>query len=463
MTIFLLIFIKGLIKIMENYIKRDVELAIKKALEAGYIVAILGARQTGKTTLMQKIKEDYLQQGYSSSRIFVFNFDDVLLRNRVATDFYYLVNSMEKTLGTSIQSLKEPVLLCIDEAQKVPAIFELLKIIHDKQKKMLKILITGSSSLDIQQKSAESLAGRIQYYYLYPLSLSEILKDRFKFSGKRTLFWQLSNNQLNYQELRKQQGLVFTGWERIRELEILLERIMLDGGLPAVWQRPAEKDRVYKSMVETYLEKDIRSLREVGSLNDFTQLLRISALEVGSMVNMSKLSHAAGIALNTLKKYHSILVSSFVVNKLQPLVSARKKLVKSPKLYFFDVGIANYLARRDVFEHLQASKIEGAVFENVLLKSWESYNNNLLRPSSLAFWRDYQGHEIDFVLESGQERIPVEVTLADKLDRSKKINLKHFFDNYPQTRFGMVVYTGELKTTNALRKRIYLIPWWMWW
>lgn len=448
---------------MEKYIKRVIENRIKKILETDYAVAILGARQTGKTTLMSKIKAESLSYGVKSERVFLFNFDDVLLRSRVTADFYFLVKEIERSLGEELPTISEPILLCVDEAQKVPDVFELLKIIFDRQRRLVKILLTGSSSLDIRKKSAESLAGRIQYFYLYPLSISEILQEQFSFPVKHNLFSQLGEGKAEFATMKKQQAQIYKGLGQQRPLELILERLLVDGGLPAVWQRTQEKELVYKTMVETYLEKDIHSLGEVGDMADFTQLLRTTADEIGGLLNVSELSKAAGVVINTLKKYYSIMQESFVLNKLTPLVSQRKRFVKSPKMYFFDVGVANYLAHREKLEHLRSSGMAGLLFENMLLKSFESFNRNQMRPLQLFFWRDYQGHEVDFVLEKGKQKIPVEATLAKEVSQSKLRNLRHFFENFPEAEFGIIVYTGELDKITVENRPIYLVPWWLWW
>jgi len=449
---------------MKKYIKRDLEEKVLETLEADFIAAILGARQTGKTTLMAKLRDDFLKKGFLEDRVFSFNFDDVLLRQKIKADFYFIRNTIEARLNENLESLSSPIVIFIDEAQKVPEVFDLVKIIHDKFKKKVKIVLSGSASLEIQKKSAESLTGRISYLYLYPLSCGEILKDRFSLKVKNGFFTSLAKGEISYSFLKKQQALLIGNWERQREFEQVLKKAMLDGGLPAVWTKPLDKNRVYKSFTETYLEKDIRSLEEIGSLEDFTRLLEVFSLEIGSMLNFSNLSQASGLAVNTLKKYQSILVKSFVLNKLPPfLKKKRRTFVKSSKIYFFDVGIANFLAQREKYSHLVSSKTDGLVFENFLVKSFEAYNENLVRSCSLSFWRDYQGHEIDLVLARGEKLIPIEFTLADKVNSGKRSNFEYFFQNYPKAKTGFLVYTGGLEKTRIAGRPVFCLPWWLWW
>lgn len=449
---------------MLKYIKRDLEQPILEALKANYVVAILGARQVGKTTLMGKLRDLLTRETFAREHSFFFNLDDVLLRQQVSTDFYFILNQIEQQLGLPIDEAENQILVFIDEAQKVPDVFELVKMMHDEHKDKVKIILSGSSSLQIQKKSAESLAGRILHFYLFPLSVSEILQERFDFTPQTQLFPQLLSAELDFSKLQKQQTEIIGGWERRREFSLLLDRLLLDGSLPAVWQDPSQKELVYKSLTETYLEKDIRALAKVGSLEDFTQLLRLLSFEVGAVLNQHNLSQSAGIAVNTLKKYRSILAATFVTNRLDPLVAPRRRMVKSPKMYFFDVGVANFLAGREKLEHLQATGVKGALFENLLLKSLESYSQNSLRRPQLTFWRDYQDHEIDLVVSSGNKKLPVEMTPSDRLSSNKKRNFKHFFEDFgDETEQGLVIYTGVLDRVRIEEKPVFLVPWWLWW
>lgn len=450
---------------MEKYIKRSLENPILNTLEQGYVTAILGARQTGKTTLMNKLKEVLILAGLPSGHIFSFNFDDVVLRTRVQQDFYFILGSIEKSLGQSLKSFDRPLALLIDEAQKAPDVFELVKILHDNFRAKIKIILSGSASLDIQKKAAETLTGRVQHFHLYPLSLGEILQDELGVDLEKGLFQALLEDQtFGLNDLKSFQAKILTSWEKERELKELGQRILVDGGLPAVWQNPSLKESVYKSFTQTYLEKDIRSLKEIGSLEDFSQLLQVLSFEVGSLLNLSNLSQAVGISLNTLKKYHSLLLASFVLNKLPPfLKKARSGFVKSVKHYFFDVGIANYLAGRATYQNILDSKVQGGLWENVLIKSFESFALNQTRFIRLFFFRDYQGREVDLVVNFGQKVIPVEFTNSSYVSPQKISNLTHFFSLFKEANLGLVVYQGELKELTIGKQQVFLVPWWLWW
>lgn len=447
-----------------RYFKREVEEKIKKWLDHGYIVAIIGARQVGKTTLLKKIEAE------EKNPCFYYLLDDPILRQKISTDFYFLQKDIEARLGTSLEKFSGKICLLIDEAQKAPSIFEFLKILVDTQKQKVKIVISGSSSLEIQKKSAESLAGRLQYSYLFPLSIGEILKNEIVpfstsllRSNKLCLFESLINGQLNWEILKKYQAPLYPYQ---KELAGVLEKILTDGLLPFIWQkkREADKNEYLRSVVTTYLEKDIRAAGLVKEFTAYFSFLETLAFQIGGILNLSKLSQATQVSVNTLKSHRSILEHTFIINKLPPFT--RKpvaKLVKSAKIYFYDVGVANFLAGRETYKNVLDSKVSGGIFENVIIKSFESFALNQPRLVKTYFFRDYQEREVDLVTTMGEKIIPVEITNSSVVSPRKLSNLKYFLSRYPSSQQGLVVYNGELKETKVAGHPVFFLPWWMWW
>jgi len=445
---------------MEKYIKREIEEEVLRRVNAGFMVAILGARQVGKTTLLNRVEELLIAREVSPSHIFFFSFDDPILRSRVSSNFYFIKNQIEDSLGKELRKQKSPIFLFFDEAQKVPTLFELLKIFYDIYKDKIRIIISGSASLEIQKKVVETLAGRVSYLFLYSLSIREIIEDKIGKSLGVPLWEDWKG--LTIENLKMRQTILF----RQRDsLETLLRRILLEGTMPGVFIRETKEGRnlAMQSFVSTYLDKDIRSLREIGKLDDFSRLLRLLSFEIGGILNLSSLSKEMGISINTLKKYLSVLNNTFVVNSLLPYFKReRKKLVKSKKIYFFDVGVANFLAKREFFEHLVGSKVLGPLFENIILKSFETFNKKRSFPYDIYFSRDYEGHEIDLLIERSSERLGVEITYHDEITSEKKRNFEYFFKDFPGAK-GILVYRGELKEMTIEGGKVICLPWWLWW
>ncbi|MBI4999541.1 ATP-binding protein [Candidatus Gottesmanbacteria bacterium] len=439
-----------------KYFRREIEDNIKVWLNEGYVVAIIGARQTGKTTLLKNLQEK------EKALSFYYLFDDPILREKVSSDFYFLKKDIEGKLGGSLEDYPGKIALFLDEVQKVPAVFEFIKILADNYKEKFKVLISGSSSLEIQKKGGESLAGRIQYVYLFPLSLGEILKAKVSnFSG--SVIKSVVEGDLNLDELKRLQAPLY-GYQQ--HLEVILEKILVWGSLPFIWQKqePFEKRDYLRSVVNTYLEKDIRGAGLVRELDAFLNLLEVFAFQVGGLLNLAKLSQAVQVSVNTLKNHQSILKNTFVLNQLTPFVKhPAARFVKSPKIYFYDVGVANFLAGRESYKNVLDSKASGGVFENVIIKSFEYFSLNQSRLVRTFFFRDYQGREIDLVISKGEMVIPVEITQASKISSGKISSLSHFISTYTQVEKGIIIYTGELKKIEIKKRPVFCLPWWLWW
>ncbi len=440
---------------INRYFPRNAENNLKIWLEQNYIVAVLGARQTGKTTMIK----EFIKRKSSAS--FYYNFDDVILRNKVASDFYFLKNDLEARLGITLDKLNHEIFLIIDEAQKEPSVFELLKIFKDSFSPFLKIIISGSASLEIQKKSSESLAGRAQYVYLLPLSVGEILKEKYKLTLP-SLFASLFSKNLQLDFFQKRQALLYP---YSSELENLLKQILVYGLLPGVWQKKTEEKMGYiRSIVSLFLEKDIRTSGQVRELDNFQNLLEILSYQVGGILNLTNLSTQVQTSVNTLKNYRSILKNTFVLNTLPPFIaSPQKRFVKNNKVYFYDVGVANFLAGREKIMNVLDSKASGGIFENIILSSFESFSKNETIPIRTYFWRNYQEQEIDLILKKDEKIIPIEITNSPQVNSKKINNLKSFLRENKQADFGMVVYNGELKLFELEHKPVFCLPWWLWW
>ncbi len=440
----------------QEFFPRDAEDKINQWLSQNYLVALLGARQTGKTTLLQKIAAS------QKNSCFYYSFDDLMLRNKAAADFFFLQKDLEARLGQSLKELKKEIFLFIDEAQKEPSVFDFLKMLHDNFRDQIRIIISGSASLEIQKQTSESLVGRAQYVYLFPLSLGEIIKQRFNLS-QSGIFDRFFEKEISLSWLKKQQSLLYACRQ---ELEAILEQILVFGLLPGTWQRkPQEKMAYLRSIVSLYLEKDIRSAGLVKELENFQNLLQTLSFQVGSSLNLANLSSQTGVSVNTLRSYRSILKNTFVFNPLFPFIkSPAKRTVKNPKAYFYDIGVANFLAGREKIENVLDSKASGGIFENIILKSLEAFAKNQTVPMRSFYWRDYQGREVDLVLQKGEKIIPIEITYSSRLSRKKLANLNHFLlINKQSVDFGLIIYRGELKSLTFANRPVFCLPWWLWW
>ena len=434
-----------------GYIDRAAQKWVEKWLAEGYITVILGARQTGKTTLIKKL------QGKLKGKSFYYLLDSALTSAKIESDPEFLQNDLAMRLGTSIEKFAGEINIFLDEVQKAPSVFEQVKLWHDTYKNKFHIVLSGSASLDIQKKCSESLAGRAQYVYLYPLTIHEIVKNMFQQDTQSFL----SNlDQVNFHDLQQSYASFYP---QKQELNLLFKNLMVFGLLPGVMTRQENEKFAYlRSIIELYLDKDIRATGMVKELSDFNKLLEIASYEVGGLINIQNLSRVVNSTAVTLNNHLSILENTFVINFLEPFVAVRDRAVKSKKWYFYDVGVPNYLARRLKFENVYGAKVYGGIWENILLTSALSIFKNEVASRNTFFWRNYEGREIDLVLEKGNEIIPVEITASAVVEKRKIDNLKFFLEKNAGVKQAFVVYGGDLKEIKISGTHVIFLPWVLW-
>ena len=335
------------------WIPRDTERLIKELGKQFPVVFVTGARQVGKTSILVHLFPEF---------------------SYVTLDDPARAAEAENAPHDFLDSLTYPVI--IDEAQYVPGLFRHIKLVVDKAKQKGQFFITGSQSFALMQNLTESLAGRCGIINLQPLSTHELAKS----------------NQL-----------------------ISIEEYISAGGFPALY---ADKDVVrkhwYPSYIATYLERDVRNILSVGSLRDFNRFLRAAAIRTAQTLSLSDLSRDVGVAPNTIKSWLSVLQASHIIHLLEPYHrSIGKRLVKSPKLYFLDTGLAAHLMGLFSWKEILNSPMSGALWETYAFTQIQRHllSQGISSPP-LFYWRTKDGKEVDFVLEKGGHFIAFEAKLS---------------------------------------------------
>ena len=442
----------------KNLIHRAIQSKFVDQLNNSYIQTLAGARRTGKTTLMFQCIE-YLLQGQKVPRknIFYFSFDDIELRSELKNNPHLLIEMIELFSGKLIVENSKSIYLFLDEVQKYPEYFDQIKLYYDTYRSKLQFILSGSAALEIGYRTAETFAGRSQQNYLFPFSLKEICSNYFTDIELPSLLNQLSNNKFQPKHLREVYSLLLP---HNNKLISLLKKILISGLLPEPFladdeQQAFEYLRQYRI---TYLERDIRSLAQVGNLEDFSRLLNLIILQIGNLLTKSRFASDVGIAQNTVTKYLSILEQTFVLEHIRTYSGRiRKRLVKSPKIFFFDVGFFSLLSGLRSLEILKVSGKLGAMFENLCYNEIRKTVSAAACPSNIYFWRTASGAEVDFVIETGDLLIPVEVKFSNSYGSSDLKNLIRFKNDYPKKVDKMIfIYNGPLKFEGD----IILVPIW---
>ncbi len=312
------------------------------------VTVLSGPRQSGKTTLLKSL---FPKLSYA-------NLEDPDVRARAISDPRLF-----------LQNFPNGALL--DEAQRVPELFSYLQNIVDSNRE-IRFVLSGSQHFLLMEKITQSLAGRAVVLKLLPFSLEEL--------------------------------------EAVELLPPTIEEVMFKGMYPALYDRQYDPADFYPAYLETYVERDVRQIINLGNLNDYIRFIRLCAGRVGQLLNLSSLATDAGISPNTAKSWLSILEASFIAFQVLPHhKNFNKRLVKTPKLYFYDTGLVCSLLFIEQAVQLQSHYMRGALFENFVVAELLKKRFHRARPSNIFFWRDNHGHEVDILLEEAGKLIPIEI------------------------------------------------------
>ena len=350
------------------------------------VVAILGPRQSGKTTLARDVFSDY---PYVS-------LEELDTREFAATDPRGFLANYEKGKG-----------IILDEIQHVPGLLSYIQTRVDEQQRPGAFVITGSHNFLIHQAVSQTLAGRVALLKLLPLSIDEL-------GGPHLLPVQLN-------------ALMYTGF---------YPRIYAQHLPPSEW---------YQQYLRTYVEKDVRLIKNVPDLLTFQRFVKLCAGRIGQLLNLSSLSTDCGIDHRTAKGWISLLEMSYIIFTLPPYyANFGKRLVKMPKIYFYDVGLACSLLGIASPEEVATHYLRGGLFESMILADFMKQRCNAGKEPSLYFWRDQHGHEVDCILEQGGKVVPIEIKSGQTVSTDFFDGLEYWarLAGIPSAE-GAVVYAGE--------------------
>lgn len=402
------------------YIKRNIEEAIIQTSKEYPVVMVCGQRQVGKSTMLNHIKE--------SNRRYV-SFDDRQAKRLAETD---------PTLF--FETYGYPIL--IDEFQKVPTILETIKDISDKLGYEGKdnnglFWLTGSQKFEMMKGVSESLAGRVAVFEMSSLSKNELIgKDYGVFNPEISALKKRENIKSSVNDIY---GLIFKG------------------GMPKINASSINRDKYYSDYINTYLERDIKELSQVGKLDEFYVFLVYIAARTGQEIKYDEISKQVGISAPTAKSWITILERSGAIFILRPYSSSvTNRLVKTPKMYFMDTGLAAYLCRWPNAETLQNGNMDGAFLETyVVSEIVKSYYNSGIPVNNLYYYRDIDQKEIDLLIVTADSIYPIEVKKSkDPSKPDKNFNVLN--------KFGLNVKPGLVicmcDEIVPINKNCYLIP-----
>lgn len=392
---------------------REATEVIKKISDTFRVLLVTGPRQTGKTTLLKSLKPENM--GYVT-------LDDKILRKQAQDDPKLFLE-------------EHPAPLFIDEAQYAPDLFSYIKINVDNSKAKGQYWITGSQQFNLMKNASESLAGRVGIVNLNSFTYSEIVKNENK-------------DLFNPDKLKKAAKI---------EVNDLFE-IIFKGGMPEFYDNPKiDRNLYFQNYINTYIEKDVRELIEIGKLEEFKKFMVSIASRIGEQLNYSDISKDCGVSVPTIISWMSVLVSSGLVYLLEPYMSSQlKRMTHIPKIYFMDTGLAAYLAGWESARDLQLSSTSGHYLENfVICEIIKSYNARGIKPN-LSYYRDKEKHEIDLVFYKNNKLYPFEIKKTASPNSSMISSFKYLENSKKEIATGGIIclYDNLMK----MDEKNYIIP-----
>jgi hypothetical protein len=331
-------------------IERELSKKLKQLVGQFPVIAVMGPRQSGKTTLVRHVFPDRTYVSLEDLEARAFAQDDP--------------KGFLKTYTGEI---------ILDEVQRVPELLSYIQTTVDESQQVGQFILTGSQNFLLHEKISQSLAGRVALLTLLPLSLKELKNAAYPLDNKV-------------------EDLMFKGfYPRLYDVEIA----------PIDW---------YPSYIQTYVERDVRQMKNIANLSAFQRFLKMAAARTGQLLNLSSLAHDCGITHNTASSWISVLEASYIIFLLKPHhKNFNKRLVKTPKLYFYDVGLACSLLGIENEKQLATHYLKGGLFESFVISEMIKYRLNRGSTPNCYFWRDKLGHEIDCLVETADQLIPIEI------------------------------------------------------
>lgn len=380
-------------------IQRHIQSQVNRLLQKFPIIALTGPRQSGKTTLCRLLKPDYRY---------------VTLENPDSRQF------ARSDPRQFLEVYQNGVI--IDEAQNVPELFSYLQGIVDERRRPGEYILTGSQNFLLLEKITQSLAGRVALFNLLPFSEHELAETPYAHSN----------------------------WEDA----------VVKGFYPRLYDLDLEPADFFPNYLQTYVERDVRQLVNVSDLTLFQTFVRICAGRIGQLLNLAQLGNELGLDAKTVNRWLSVLEATFIVYRLPPYYrSFQKRLVKTPRLYFYDVGLAAWLLQIRRPDDLQVHFARGALFENFVITELIKNELNTGQRPQFYFWRDNIGNEVDLVWEGTAGKLNLlEIKAGRTINNEffKGIQFLQKLEEPARLETSYVVYGGD---EGQIRQQATVVPW----
>lgn len=398
-------------------IRRNLETSIRIYSSQYPVVAIVGPRQSEKTTLAR-----YMFPGHK-----YLSMENLDIRHMAQDDPRGFLDDYGKNI-------------ILDEIQRVPSLFSYLQERVDLDESPASYVLTGSQQFILMEKITQSLAGRIITFQLYPFSFNELYGAK---------------PDKNIDSIFKIKKKDIKGVEKID-----IYRMIFTGMYPRIHDKKLDARKWIENYILTYIERDIRSLVNVDNLKLFEDFLKICASMSGQLINYTSISNSIGVSQPTVKKWLSLLETSGILFVLPPhYKNFKKRIVKTPKLYFTDTGVLSFLLSIRNPDELICHPLWGNIFETFIISELYKRVHHTGEKPPFYFWRDKTGNEIDLIVDIGSKLLPIEIKASKTYSPKLKTNIFSWLNLKDNTsEKGFVIYRGE--EVIGKRSAVSVIPWW---
>lgn len=357
------------------------------------VLTITGPRQSGKTTLSKKVFPAY----------HYINLEDETTRAELELDRKEYLQKYHKGL-------------IIDEVQNLPEIFSVVQVIVDEYSDA-HFVLTGSNNFLLMQKITQSLAGRTAVLTLLPFAINELTEE---------------------------------------DRSVDLYEMLLRGFYPAVWAHNIPPQDLYRQYFSTYIQRDIQQVLKIRHLSEFRRFVIMCASRIGTEFNAQSMSNELGVSIPTIQEWMNVLEASYIAFRLQPFYrNINKRLIKTPKIYFYDVGLVCFLLGIKTAQQVETHPLRGQIFENMVVCEFLKHQYNQGQDSNIYFYRDKGQHEVDLIQEDGINLSAYEIKLSTNIHTDFYKNLQYFRALFPnEIVVTQVVNTGENDNRDPLHGHI---------
>lgn len=407
-----------LIDIPENLFPRKILSEITQYIDGPEIILLVGARQVGKTSVLYLLMDEFIKRGTPEKSILYFDLEDLNVLDVFNSGVKRFISYLS-ALGTDI---KGRLYIFVDEIQYMDNPANFLKLIADHHKN-LKLVVSGSSTLEIRQKFKDSLAGRKVVFEIYPLDFYEFLV----FKKEKQLCDALSKSDIRH-ITQKAEAANIPARFFIDDMARYFNEYLIFGGYPRIVIEAGHDKKVAYLMdiYTSYVKKDIKDIMRIDNVTAFNNLLKALALQTGCLANITELCGAVKLARETLERYLFLLENTFIIKTVTPFSSnPRKEISKMSKVYFVDTGLRNIVIRN--FNNPDERSDIGALVENCVCCN---LIKNLAPLEEIHFWRTLAKNEVDFVLVKGEKIMPVEVKYTAFKSSRVPLGIRYFQKDY---------------------------------